>query len=186
MDSKIYLGVIVLLLGYIMFLQQCRSPEVITEPGERVTVVHRDTVQLPPDTVFVEGPTQIIQIPVPEPTVEDTIRTYRQPYRDQFLSAYFQVRTSGYLVDWEFEYTPRVPHIRQKEIQIINRFTTVPTIVRARPGTNLLLGTEFSGNMDQQSVSGLTGIDRRSYIYMVRYDPFQKEVGLSVVRKFGF
>jgi hypothetical protein len=182
MNDKFYLIVIVLLLGYIIFLQQCRTPE----PGEPVVEVRVDTLWADADTVYVQADTQYVEIPVPVPTIEDdSVSVYRQSYNDNFLSAYLIARVHGRLLGWQMEYVPRMAHITRT--QLITNTTTITTPYYQRrflPERNwrLLVGVE--GYAPEPGASVLGGFSRNDYVYLYRYDLFHSTHGFSIIRQF--
>lgn len=187
MSDRIYLIIIAVLVGYVIFLQQCQQPEIVEVPGE--PVVTTDTLQLPPDTVRVPGPVQYVEIPVPAPSdsTEDGVRTYRQPYSDAWMTATFEAKVRGTLLDWNFEYVPITRQITKPSYIIRNTITPVHFTRGSEPvGTNLLLGAGLKGNLMEQSFELKAGIDRKDYIYLGEYDPMLKKYGFTIIRKFSF
>lgn len=187
MKDRTYLIIIVVLLGYIVFIQQCATPDVIEVPGE--PVVTTDTLYLPSDTVIVEGPTQYVNIPIPVPyDSSGGVRSYRQPYADAWISGTFYAQVKGTLLDWNLEYTPFQRVINETVYVVRNTVTPIriQPLPGQRGGTNLLLGAGLSGNIDQQSIQINAGIDRGKYIYLADYDPMLKKYGFTIIRKFSF
>lgn len=190
-----------MLVGYIIFLQQCSSPEVIREKGE--VEVHRDTITVvQTDTVWMEGPTQVIEVPVPAPTLVresspsfenrsepcQQLRDYSQPFTNSYASGTMYARTRGWLESWRLELVPRVRQIDNTKKEYINKVVSVPTYYQdSGPGsTELLLGAGLEGNLEQQSIVGTAGISRRQYNYQYQYDLFLKTHQFSIIRKFSF
>lgn len=190
-----YLLIIAVLVGYIIFLQQCRSPETPEPEVEQETVVHRDTVTVErTDTVWVEAPEQIISLEVPatpdtvyaDSASGDSLREYTRPFSNEYASGSLWAAVEGHLRDWELEFIPKVRQItRERQIRY-NQVVSVPQYYTRPSNTSLSLGVELSGNPNQQSVSALAGIRRNSYEYRYRYDPLLKHHGFSIARYFSF
>jgi hypothetical protein len=182
MNSKLYLIVIVLLMGYIIFLHQCRTPE----PGQPTVELRTDTLWLPADTVYAEADTQYIRIPVPVPSVEDdSVSVYRQSFSDNFLSGYIMARVHGSLLDWDLEYVPRIGYITRTQIVTNTTTVTIPYYQRrflSERNWRVLAGLE--GYAPDPGISVLGGVAVGNNIYLYRYDLFHSSHGFSIIRQF--
>lgn len=181
--------IIAALLGYIMFLQQCRGQEVVIKEGK--TMVHTDTIFVTEtDTVYRTLPADTVRLVVREPVeVSDSLRTYRDTFGDRMLTGEVWVRTSGFLDDWGLTYLLREREIRTLDREIEIRTVTVPQYLRREdtaPRLQLLAGAGLSGHREAQSFAVMAGFGRGRYQYQYRYDPLRGEHGVSVVRVFGW
>lgn len=192
MTVKIVIAVIVVILSF-SIIQRCTTPEYI-ETVKEVTVVDStkiDSLQqrvqylesIPPDTTVVE-------IPIPTPTIEDSIYKYTFPFRDSLISSVTRVWAKDEITDYEFEYYYHARAVNKVTNTITEtvHLTTTKTITKTKQSRAYLsAGLEVGINPQFNSVSpkvSYTMQDGQTFSF--RYDVLNQGYYVSYQRSIRF
>jgi hypothetical protein len=168
--------IILALILYIMFLQQCNTVETCNNTVERDTVTVVDTVHFQVDKPF------IVEVPVPYP-VTDTFylegkpilaNFYTQEYEDSLLVGDMSAVVEGRLLEWQFTYTPKFP-------KYINTTTTITNTVTENKNMLFMgLETMYVNNTFINTNFKLSLYQKKGYLYSLGYDPLNRGVALGM------
>jgi len=169
---------ILILLGYIVFLQQCTpkpNPVYITD-----TITYRDTTYIPQidtlkltDTIYLDS--IIRQIIIKEKL--DTIIIFREhfilnTYKDTILND-----SNGLIVVNDTLYRNKIKH-RYNQIKLYPQ-RIKPTLL-----TKYYIGVGINGGRDRMGLSANVGIlTKKDYIYTLKYDLINKEISFNLYLK---
>jgi len=189
-----------LLIGYIIFLQQCSGdksdcPDVIGSTTDTTLITHIDTI------IFRDTIVHEINVPIGVPrfvdrVVRDTIRVgdstiaikyprneYVSPYSDSLIEGTITITTDGYLVDQRLSYTPKFP----KYIYRIDSVIIDNTTILQHNRNAVYAGMEVGGNNDHFDLSPrITLSTKKGFNYSYRYGLVSKthNVGIDVKIQF--
>ena len=171
--NKIKNYVIVLLLLYIVFLQECNGTKDNNRDNHNIDTVYTSTI----DSVYVLDTIYLTTSTVSIDTVyinNDTIGRYENEVEDELLKATIISYVDGTLVNQDFKYIAKFP-------QYIHTSDTV-RITETKPYTRLWLGGELGGNDKSFNVSPMMGwTNKKGNSYYYRYNIIDKthNIGLS-------
>ena len=154
--------VIVGLVLYILFLQQCGDNNGSIVESE-VTTVQTDTIyKTRIDTVkFIETVERIVEVEIVKPVkveIEDdvwdelNINEYNNPYSDSLIDGTIYTKVNGLLLDQKLNYTPKFPQYILK-IDTIMVSTIATTVQTLKPPFTLDVGAEVGGNPEMFNIS---------------------------------
>jgi len=179
MDTgKAKTGIILLLLMYIIFLQQCKKPAIEYIKGEN-TIITRTSVI---DTIPFNYPVpRYVNIPISEPTSTEvdtldgsTINNYTLSVEDSLISGTLFSKVDGTLVSQKFEYIPKFP-------KFIKETVTITEKEQVKKRNLLFLTGIVEGNQNLFSPKlGLSLYQKKGYLYSLTYDPLNKQIGVGV------
>lgn len=169
---------IVVLLGYIVFLQQC------TEPCKDVyitdTITYQDTVYVPKwntlkvtDTIYLDSIIKQIIIKEKLDTVY-IIRDYFTPhfYKDTILND-----SNGLIVVSDTIYQNKIKS-RYNSIKLYPQRIKPPLLTR------YFIGGGINGGRDRLGLSAGVGmLTKKDYLYQINYDMINKEVSFNIYIK---
>lgn len=168
--------IILALILYIIFLQQCTPTTVCPEVVGRDTVTVTDTIPF-----YIKEPITMY-VPVPEPYpvevyIHDTVymvNMYNQAFEDSLLTGELMAVVDGNLLDWEFTYTPKFP-------KYIKETTTITNTVEYKSNM-LFVGldvTYYDANLINTNFK-LSLYQKKGYLYSIGYDPLNKGYSLGM------
>lgn len=182
-QNKILYIILAACLGYIVFLQQCRSPEPIDEPEP--IIITLDSIQyIKQDSIIVDT----FYTPEITNTIVDTFIYYADVDTAEILKNYFskKVVVDTILSDsatffcitdtlsqntivsrsYRFSQLPRVKVIHLKEL--------------IEPQITISAGAEVGGNLDRFGFAPSVLIGRKNNTYSISYDLINKEVRFGI------
>jgi hypothetical protein len=199
-NIKLTYVVIVGLLIYILFLQECggskkyfkdigkETIDTLKHTTDTIRISHTDTIILPPiikyvniaiatptilyDTIYIQGQ-----------GVLDSIYEYVNPYEDSLLSGTITSTSTGLILSQILEYTPKFPeYIIRIDTVIINNNTVVE-----KKKIKLFIGGEIGGNESSFSVSPIIDIQtKKGYMYGYRYGLVDKTHNIRFSKVLSF
>jgi hypothetical protein len=198
-NIKLTYIVIIGLLIYILFLQECSGPnkgikgidktvDTLKHTTDTIRITYTDTITLPQDTHYVT-------LPITTPYyIYDTIYTggervidstsiYLNPYEDSLISGIVSSEIDGTLISQGFTYTPKFPkYILKTDTVTINTTTTV-----AKKKNKLFIGAEIGGNQNTFNVSPIIDLQtKKGYIYGYRYGLVDKTHSIRFSKALSF
>ena len=124
MNLKIEHIVILCLIGYIIFLQQCTKPKVewLKDSATHTTEYQVTTVKI--DTIPFKYPVPyLVEIPITPPTSTEidsadgsVINNYTLSVEDSLIKGTLFSKVDGTLIDQKFEYVPKFPQYIKETI----------------------------------------------------------------------
>lgn len=165
MKNQIPFIAILILLLYILFLQECRQPSGNTTTHQVDTIIHLDTVFAPPVLVQMEvpkppPPTIIyldtngrelpplvasqngLELPLDSSKLE-TVHLYQDSTEDENLTLFYKAKVKGLLLDNALSYRLKVPKMITKTIEVPKPYPS--------PTNALFLVGGVGGNLQQFS-----------------------------------
>ena len=188
--------VIVGLVLYILFLQQCGDNNGSIVESE-VTTVQTDTIyKTRIDTVkFIETVERIVEVEIVKPVkveIEDdvwdelNINEYNNPYSDSLIDGTIYTKVNGLLLDQKLNYTPKFPQYILK-IDTIMVSTIATTVQTLKPPFTLDVGAEVGGNPEMFNISPKVGFtSRNGFSYSYRYGILDKTHNVGIMYKLKF
>ena len=188
--------VIVGLVLYILFLQQCGDNNGSIVESE-VTTVQTDTIyKTRIDTVkFIETVERIVEVEIVKPVkveIEDdvwdelNINEYNNPYSDSLIDGTIYTKVNGLLLDQKLNYTPKFPQYILK-IDTIMVSTIATTVQTLKPPFTLDVGAEVGGNPEMFNISPKVGFtSRNGFSYSYRYGILDKTHNIGIMYKLKF
>ena len=188
--------VIVGLVLYILFLQQCGDNNGSIVESE-VTTVQTDTIyKTRIDTVkFIETVERIVEVEIVKPVkveIEDdvwdelNINEYNNPYSDSLIDGTIYTKVNGLLLDQKLNYTPKFPLYILK-IDTIMVSTIATTVQTLKPPFTLDVGAEVGGNPEMFNISPKVGFtSRNGFSYSYRYGILDKTHNVGIMYKLKF
>ena len=183
--------IIIGLVLYVIFLQQCSGNKKECPDATTTTVTTTALIAGISDTVFIEVEKPIyikikvpipttITIPSPEGPLE--VREYTSIINDSLISGTIVSQVDGVLVSQELNYTPLFPkYINRVDTFIVDRTNT---IVKQR--NYIGIGAEIGGSSAAVNISPKVSlVTKKGYIYSYRYGLLDKTHNLSIVKTFS-
>ena len=199
-NIKLTYIVIVGLLIYILFLQECgghkkyfknvgkETIDTLKHTTDTIRIFSTDTITLPPitkyvtttitsptilyDTIYIQGQRQV-----------DSTYEYVNPYEDSLLSGTITSISTGLLLSQTLEYTPKFPKYIIKTDSIIIDNTTIIEKKKLK----LFIGAELGGNENIFYVSPIIDVKtKKGYIYGYRYGLVDKTHSIRFSKVLSF
>lgn len=176
MNFKIEHIIILILIGYILFLQQCTEPKKIYIKDSQKEI----TKEVYIDTILFNYPVPVeYKIPIKEPiasTIDpidsSIINKYELPIEDSLLTGKVSTMVDGTLLDMNFTYTPKFPKYINKETIITEKL---------KPKNMLFITGGLEGGKTFFSPKlGLSLYQKKGYLYSATYDPINKLYGVGI------
>ena len=172
---KIKTWTIIILVLYIIFLQECNEKQNNTgnEVNQDIDTVFTRTI----DSIYVLDTIYLTTRSVSYDTVyinNDTLGCYENEVEDELIKATITTYVDGVLVDQDFQYTAKFP-------QYIHTIDTV-RITERKPYTRIWLGGDIGGNNKAFNVAPIVGwTNKKGNSYYYRYGLIDKthNIGLS-------
>jgi len=166
---------IIVLVLYIIFLQECNDKQVETDvkSSSGIDTVFSRTI----DSIYVLDTIYLTTRTVSVDTVfinNDTLGLFKNEVEDELIKGVISSYVDGVLVEQTFDYTAKFP-------QYIHTIDTIKLIDR-RPYIRFWAGGELGGNYNTFNVSPIVGwTNRKGNSYYYRYGLIDKthNIGLS-------
>lgn len=170
--------IIAVLLGYVIFLQQCNTH---TCPDPNENTVTREITKTVIDTIPFNYPVAVkVRPEIPEPQIvyidsTRSFKSYNKEFEDSLIKGnMFTEIEDGGLVNWGFDYKPKFPKYITKEVTITNT-------IEAKKHNLLFLTASIGGNTNQFYTDfGLSLYQKKGYLYGASYDPVNKAVKVNM------
>lgn len=195
MKDKLNLSLILLLLGYVLFLEHCKRPGVINRDylPKVDTIIQIDTIMPPPVViklspkpvpppviVYVDSSKNIVATSEIDSTKHQVAKLYKDSLEDENLTLYYDAVVHGELLQSKFDYKLKVPKQITKTLTI-NKPYVVPTHQVFLTGS---VGTDFQGMFSTQV--GLEYVSPKGwkvgYSYDIARNSHSVEVGVRLFR----
>ena len=173
---KIKTWTIIILVLYIIFLQECNDKQNNkgNEGNSTIDTVFTRTV----DSIYVLDTLYLTVRSISYDTVyidNDTIGRYENEVEDEMLKGTIVSYIDGVLVNQDFQYIAKFP-------QYIHTSDTVK-ITETKPYTRLWLGGELGGNYNSFNVSPVVGwTNKKGNSYYYRYGLIDKTHSIGISR----
>jgi len=183
--------IIIGLVLYVIFLQQCSGTKKDCPDATVTTVTTTALIAGISDTVFIEVDKPIyIKVPipisttvtVPTPEGDKVVNEYSSEICDSLITGTITSRVDGVLVSQDFHYTPLFPkYINRVDTFIVDRTNTI-----VKQKNYIGIGAELGGSSTAVNVSPkISFVHKKGYIYSYRYGLLDKTHNFSIVKTFS-
>jgi hypothetical protein len=165
---------IVILVMYIIFLQECNKPNKEYENTDTIDTVFTRMV----DSIYVLDTVYLTTNTLSIDTIyinNDTIKRYKKEVEDEVLKGTITSDVDGTLINQDFQYVTKIP-------RYIHTIDTLRITVK-KPYTLLWGGGDMGGNSGAFNISATAGVtNKKGNSYYYRYNILRKEHSIGLTR----